>query len=286
MPLIGATRGFTHVWACRLIKSKPVISNMSRTQSNIQEKIIIFALVLLSAVAWAATIYYSQGMNSQMSMQMPGMEQQPSLIVGASLFLGMWIVMMVAMMFPAAAPMVVIFSNLHQNRRARNEGFIPTWVFVAGYLLVWTSFGVLAYFIDLVAGHLSMSFPNLHKYGSLMGGAVLIAAGLYQLTPLKNVCLKHCRSPLHFIMHRWREGYLGALTMGMDHGAYCLGCCWGLMLVLFVVGIMNIAWMGILTLVIFVEKISKHGVVISRVVGGLLIILGLVMAIRPAVVPL
>lgn len=123
----------------------------------------------------------------------------------------------------------------------------------------------------------------MHKYGSLIGGAVLIAAGLYQLTPLKNVCLKHCRSPLHFIMHRWREGYLGALIMGMDHGAYCLGCCWGLMLVLFVVGIMNIAWMGILTLVIFVEKISKHGVVISKVVGGLLILLGLVMAIRPAI---
>jgi predicted metal-binding membrane protein len=259
---------------------------MGRTQSNRQEKIIISALALLSVIAWVATVYYSQGMNPRMSMHMPGMEQRPSLIVEASLFLGMWVVMMVAMMFPAAAPMVVIFSNLHQNRRARNEGFIPTWVFVAGYLLVWTSFGVLAYFIDLIAGHLGMSFPNLHKYGSLMGGAVLIAAGLYQLTPLKDVCLKHCRSPLHFIMHRWREGYLGALIMGMDHGAYCLGCCWGLMLVLFVVGVMNIAWMGILTLVIFVEKISKHGVVISRVVGGFLIILGLVMAIRPAVVPL
>lgn len=260
------------------------MANMNRTQSNRQEKIIISALVLLSVIAWMATVYYSHGMNSQMSMQMPGMEQQPSLIVEASLFLGMWIVMMVAMMFPAAAPMVIIFSNLHQNRKAKNKGFIPTWVFVTGYLLVWTFFGVLAYFIDLIVGHFAMSFPNLHEYGSLIGGAVLIAAGLYQLTPLKNVCLKHCRSPLHFIMHRWREGYLGALIMGMDHGAYCLGCCWGLMLVLFVVGIMNIAWMGILTLVIFVEKISKHGVVISKMVGGLLILLGLVMAIRPAIV--
>lgn len=108
------------------------MANMSRTQSNRQEKIIISALVLLSVIAWMATVYYSHGMNSQMSMQMPGMEQQPSLIVEASLFLGMWIVMMVAMMFPAAAPMVIIFSNLHQNRKAKNKGFIPTWVFCYG----------------------------------------------------------------------------------------------------------------------------------------------------------
>src|ERR1700757_1336905 len=198
---------------------------MNRIQSYKQEKIIISALALLSVIAWAATVYYFHNMNSKISMQMPGMEQQP-LIVEASLFLGMWVVMMVAMMFPAVAPMVIIVSTLHQNRKAKNEGFIPTWVFVAGYLLVWTFFGVLAYFVDLVVGHLSMSFPILHKYSSLIGGVVFIAAGLHQLTPLKNVCLTHCRSPLSFIMHRWREGYLGALLMGMDHGAYCLGCCW------------------------------------------------------------
>ncbi|MCI0454469.1 MAG: DUF2182 domain-containing protein, partial [Candidatus Dadabacteria bacterium] len=101
---------------------------------------------------------------------------------------------------------------------------------------------------------------------------------------LKNACLTHCRSPLHFIMHRWREGYTGALTMGVSHGVYCLGCCWGLMLVLFVVGLMNLSWMGILTLVIFVEKISKHGIIISKLVGGFLIILGVVMAIQPDVI--
>src|SRR5882724_10556905 len=122
---------------------------MNRIQLYGQEKIIISALALLSVIAWVATVYYSHSMNPQMSMQMPDMEQQP-LIVEASLFLGMWVVMMVAMMFPAAAPMVIIFSNLHQNRKAKNEGFIPTWVFVAGYLLVWTLFGVLAYFVDRV----------------------------------------------------------------------------------------------------------------------------------------
>jgi predicted metal-binding membrane protein len=216
-----------------------------------------------------------------MEMQMPmGMEHQP-LILEASLFLVMWVVMMVAMMFPAVVPMVLIFSNIHGKRRARNESFIPTWVFVVGYLLVWAFFGALAYFGDIAVQHLGMSFPKLQEYKSFIGGAALIAAGLYQLTPLKNVCLTHCRSPLHFIMHRWREGYSDSLIMGIDHGAYCLGCCWGLMLVLFVVGVMNLAWMGVLTLVIFIEKISKHGVMISRFVGGFLILLGLFMVIRP-----
>lgn len=256
---------------------------MKSTQSSKQEKIIILALVFLSAAAWLITVHHSQSMSSHISMemQMPMSMEHQSLILEASLFLVMWVVMMVAMMFPAIVPMVLIFSNVHGKRRVRNESFIPTWVFVAGYLLVWAFFGVLAYLGNLAIGHLGMGSPKLQEYKSLMGGGALIAAGLYQLTPLKNVCLTHCRSPLYFIMHRWREGYLGSFIMGIDHGAYCLGCCWGLMLVLFVVGVMNIAWMGILTLVIFVEKASKHGVIISKFVGGLLILLGISMAFEP-----
>lgn len=231
----------------------------------------------MSVVAWIFTVYHSQSMGSEMSMI-----NQP-LIPGAILFLIIWTVMMIAMMFPAVVPMAVIFSNVQDKRKSRDQSFIPTWVFISGYLLVWALFGVLAYFGDLLVGHLAVRFPKLQEYGSVIGGSALIVVGLYQLTPLKNVCLTHCRSPLHFIMHRWREGYLGSLTMGIDHGAYCLGCCWGLMLVLFVVGVMNLAWMGILTLIIFVEKISKHGVVISKVVGGLLILLGIAMATQPGV---
>lgn len=259
---------------------------MNGIQWSKQEKIIILALIILSAAAWIITVYQSQRMSMHASVEMQmsmNMENQP-LILEASLFLAMWTIMMIAMMFPAVAPMVLLFSTVHKKRKATNESFIPTWVFVLGYLLVWAFFGVLAYFVDTLIGQLIRSFPKLQSYGFVIGGAVLIVAGLYQLTPLKNVCLTHCRSPLHFIMHRWREGYLGSLIMGIDHGAYCLGCCWGLMLVLFVVGIMNIAWMGILTLTIFVEKISKHGVIISKFVGGSLILLGIVMIVRPGIV--
>ncbi len=255
---------------------------MSYINISRQEKIIISALAILTLVSWIVTIFHSHSMDSQMSMEM-GMGDQ-SMIFGASLFLVMWVVMMIAMMFPAVVPMVLIFSKVHENRKVRNEGTTPTWVFVSGYLLVWAFFGALAYLADTVVGHLAMSFPILKTYSPVIGGVVLVAAGLYQLTPLKNACLTHCRSPLHFIMHRWREGYTGALTMGVSHGVYCLGCCWGLMLVLFVVGLMNLSWMGILTLVIFVEKISKHGIIISKLVGGFLIILGVVMAIQPDVI--
>ena len=258
---------------------------MKYFQLGRQEKIIISALAILSVVSWVVTVFHAHSMNSQMSTErdMPMGMGNNSMIFEASLFLVMWVVMMIAMMFPAVVPMVLIFSKVHGERKARNEGSIPTWVFVSGYLIVWAFFGVLAYFGGLLVDYSAMSFPKLKAYSTVIGGVVLIAAGLYQLTPLKNACLTHCRSPLHFIMHKWREGYLGAFLMGIDHGVYCLGCCWGLMLVLFVVGVMNLTWMGILTLVILVEKISKHGVMISKVVGGLLLILGLVIAIQQGI---
>ena len=259
---------------------------MKYFQLGKQEKIIISALAILSVVSWVVTVFHAHSMNSQMSteMDMPMGMGNHSMIFEASLFLVMWVVMMIAMMFPAVVPMVLIFSKVHDERKARNEGSIPTWVFVSGYLLVWAFFGVLAYFGGLLVDYSAMSFPKLKAYSTVIGGVVLIAAGLYQLTPLKNACLTHCRSPLHFIMHKWREGYLGAFLMGIDHGGYCLGCCWGLMLVLFVVGVMNLTWMGILTLVILVEKISKHGVIISRIIGGFLILLGIILAIQPSMV--
>jgi predicted metal-binding membrane protein len=256
---------------------------MRSVQLSKQEKIIILALVFLSVVAWIITVYHSRNMDSYSSMEMQmsmGMEH-PTLILETSLFLVMWVVMMIAMMFPAVVPMVLIFSNVHRKRRTRNESFIPTWVFVLGYLLIWTFFGFLACFVSLVVRYLDVSFPRLQEYKFLIRGVVLIVVGLYQITPLKNVCLTHCRSPFHFIMGRWREGYLGSLIMGIDHGAYCIGCCWGLMLILFVVGIMNIAWMGVLTSIIFIEKISKHGVIISKIIGVLLILLGIIMAFEP-----
>src|SRR5258707_6081991 len=162
------------------------------------------------------------------------------------LYLPIWIAMMVAMMFPAAAPVVALFATISQNRRAANQRAAPTWIFVAGYLAVWSLLGVGAYLLSRVLPALGMMATGLRVDYPVAAGLVLIFAGLYQFSPLKQVGLRHCRSPLSVILNGWRDGNAGSFRMGFEHGAYCLGCCWGLMLVLFVVGMMNLIGMVIL----------------------------------------
>ncbi|HWP48170.1 MAG TPA: DUF2182 domain-containing protein [Candidatus Limnocylindrales bacterium] len=191
-------------------------------------------------------------------------------------FLFMWLSMMVAMMFPSAAPMILLFSRLVRQRKSQGQAFVPTWVFVAGYLVIWTAFGVIAYFVIWIvqSGSTRISDGYLLQPIRVGQGILLILAGLYQFSPLKTACLRHCQSPLGFIAQHWREGIAGALRMGLYHGAYCLGCCWGLMLVLFAVGLMNLTAMGLLTLIIFIEKVSRYGMILGRIVGVGLVGLG------------
>ncbi|MFO1352356.1 MAG: DUF2182 domain-containing protein [Gammaproteobacteria bacterium] len=165
---------------------------------------------------------------------MAEMSVQPE---SALVFLPLWIAMMVAMMFPAVAPVVSLYAALVERRRAGGEVAAPTWIFVAGYLAVWSLCGVGAYLLARVVPALGMMAPGLHLDHPLLAGGVLILAGAYQLTPLKQICPRHCRSPLGVIMNHWRPGMIGALRMGFLHGAYCLGCCWALMLVLFAGGL-------------------------------------------------
>jgi predicted metal-binding membrane protein len=191
-------------------------------------------------------------------------------------FLFMWVSMMIAMMFPSAAPMILLFNRLVQQRKAQGQAFVPTWIFVAGYLAIWTAFGVVAYLVIWIvqSGSTRISDGYLLQPIRVGQGILLVLAGLYQFSPLKTVCLRHCQSPLGFIARHWREGIAGAFRMGLYHGAYCLGCCWGLMLVLFAVGLMNLAAMGLLTLIIFLEKVSRYGMVLGRIVGVGLVGLG------------
>ena len=198
--------------------------------------------------------------------------------MSAGLFIGMWVTMMVAMMFPSVAPMVITQWRIAKQRR---QGPLSVPVFVGGYLFVWTLIGIGAF--ALYRATLAVA-PDLSlRSAALFGGVALVAAGAYQLTPMKNVCLSHCRGPLQFVLH-WRPGLGGAARMGGEHGLYCVGCCWGLMIVLFVVGLMNLAWMGAIAAVIFVEKIAPFGMKASRVVGGTLIALGAAMAVWPAII--
>jgi predicted metal-binding membrane protein len=249
---------------------------------------LLISLTVLTAAAWALTLYQALGMHTptdMAAMDMTAMDMSggtmPSAgwpLAGAAVFLAMWTVMMAAMMLPAALPMILIFASA-QTRRKRDAA-VPTWIFIAGYILVWMVAGLLAYFFVAIGGAAADRFTTAGgtRWTSLAFGATLIAAGLYQFTPVKRVCLSHCRSPVAFVAQHWRDGRIGALGMGVRHGAYCLGCCWALFAVLIAAGVMSIAWMLLITLVVFVEKVVPQGRRIAAATGVVLVALGLLIA--------
>lgn len=235
----------------------------------------VWALLLAAAlVAWIVTIDRMRGMDAG-----PGTD-----LGGLGWYLGVWVTMMAAMMLPSVAPMVLLFSRVNRARRARGR-FVPTWVFVAGYLASWTAFGLAGYGVVRLLRALDPGFLSWDAQGPLVAGLAVGAAGVYQLTPLKHLCLSHCRSPLHFLMHGWREGVPGALRMGSEHGAYCVGCCVGLMLVLFALGVMSLVWMGIVAGLIYAEKVLPLGRWLTVPIALALVGLGIWVAAAPASVP-
>jgi predicted metal-binding membrane protein len=200
--------------------------------------------------------------------------------MSAVLFIVMWLTMMVAMMFPAVAPIVLAHRYVLQRR---GEGPLPTLAFVAGYLAVWTAIGVIPLAAFLGFRNLPATAGHSTWLVSLAGG-ILVVAGVYQFTPLKSACLRACRNPLSFILsHDFGSGSRGALRAGLSHGAYCLGCCWALMTILVVVGLMNLAWMALLALVFFAEKNWRRGRELSMVAGGLVALLGVTVVLDPGI---
>ena len=177
----------------------------------------------------------------------------------AVLMFFMWWVMMIAMMLPSASPTVLLFARIHRKSRERGEVAVPAGIFMLGYLAAWAGFSVIATAAQWaleMAGLLNMMMVSTVPW---LGGALLMAAGLWQFSPWKLACLRHCRSPLSFLMTRWRQGWRGAFVMGLDHGAFCLGCCWFLMALLFFGGIMNLWWIGGLALYVLLEKTVPTG---------------------------
>jgi len=249
---------------------------------------LLVSLLAVTAIAWAFTLYQPFAMSASMGSAMGEMEGMEDMAMdsmaagwsfaGLLIFVTVWTIMMVAMMLPAAAPMILIFASA-QARRDRQVA-VPTWIFVAGYILVWAAAGLGAYVLDQAFTKLVSSQASLDPgtWAPLALGITLILAGLYQFTPLKHVCLRQCRSPWGFVAQYWREGRTGAVNMAVRHGLYCLGCCWALFAVLTAVGMMSIAWMLSLTLVVFAEKVFPYGVRISAAVGVALIAIGLLIA--------
>jgi predicted metal-binding membrane protein len=245
----------------------------------VQRSIILGVLLTLAVAAWVLLIWQGPGTDADMAMSSPTMGLR------APLFLAIWVVMMVAMMFPAVSPMILTFHTVQQRKREGREAFVSTWVFVAAYLVVWTLAGCTAYAGALAAEAIAARAALSPATAARTGGALLIVAGIYQLTPLKDVCLSKCRTPLSFIMTSWREGVTGALRMGVLHGAWCLGCCWLLFVVLFPLGLMNIGAMAVVTLIVFAEKTLPWGRAAVRGTAAALIVYGVVVLAMPQALP-
>ncbi len=191
----------------------------------------------------------------------------------------MWWIMMIAMMLPSAAPMILLFAALNRKQRERGSPFVPTGVFAFGYVAVWGLFSLLAVAAQWGLERAGLLSAMMVGTSVILGAVLLIAAGVWQLTPLKHACLKHCRSPVHFLSSHWRKGRFGAFRMGVAHGAFCLGCCWFLMALLFYGGVMNLYWIVGLALFVLLEKVMPAGQRLGGIAGvGLIAWGGLLLA--------
>jgi predicted metal-binding membrane protein len=248
----------------------------SKMESLLQRQQLLefFCLAVVILISWAYMLHMGwriSGTGTEITLACM-MHWGPGDI--AHMFV-MWAIMMVAMMFPAATPMILMFTTVNQRRGETQEPIIATGLFVLGYFLVWTAYSALAataqyglHLSALLTHHLVMTSPFL-------GGVLLVGAGVFQWTPFRDACMSKCRSPLGFLMAEWREGRLGALIMGLKHGAYCVGCCWLLMLLSFVLGIMNMIWMAMVSVFMMVEKAYPGSQWLSRTAGLILVACGL-----------
>ncbi|MFQ5788944.1 MAG: DUF2182 domain-containing protein [Acidobacteriota bacterium] len=241
--------------------------------------IVMTGLFGVAVLAWVYMFHLAwdmKGMDMSAEMAMPQMQAWDAM--NLILLFVMWAVMMVAMMVPSAAPLILLFAKVNRQKRERQDPVVPTAVFLLGYLLVWAGFSAAATLAQWGLHSAALLSPMMMSTSPLLGGMLLIGAGIFQFTPLKRACLVHCRSPLGFLMTEWREGKLGALIMGVKHGTYCVGCCWILMALLFVAGVMNLLWVATITAFVLVEKVIPRGELVGRVAGVGLMLAGVVLA--------
>lgn len=234
--------------------------------------VVAGGLLGVAALAWVYVARMAMGPGAMASMTMPGLAA--GAVPGLGWLVGMWTVMMVAMMLPSAAPTILLFAGVSRRRRQQGRPAVPVAVFTLAYLLVWTVFAAGAALAQWELHRRALLSPAMASATPLFAGGVLIVAGLYQWIPLKSACLSHCRSPLGFFSTDWREGAGGALLMGMRHGTFCVGCCWMLMALLFVAGVMNLIWVAVIAAFVLIEKLARHGQALGRLAGIGLVLWG------------
>ena len=229
--------------------------------------VILLTVILLG---WVFLVWAVADMTNPLAQLMMPMDSNWTMGNIIAVFV-MWAAMMMAMMLPAAAPMILTFVNLCRSKQLSGIA----WVFVTAYLVIWTLFSAAATILHWGLQVSGMITPMMASSSIWLTGILLVVAGTVQFTPLKEVCLRHCRTPMGFLLTEWRDGATGALHMGFKHGLFCLGCCWALMGLLFVAGVMNLAWVAALTTAVVIEKIHPAGVKIGKFLGAILILAGL-----------
>jgi predicted metal-binding membrane protein len=258
----------------------PPTGSRAITLSRRDRAVILLALLGVAGIAWLYLVAIGQDMSGMAMGHMPDMDMPmpaPWTPATFALTFTMWWVMMIGMMAPSAAPMVLMFATLNRSKRARGQTFVPTSIFLLGYLLAWGAFSIAATLAQWALSCVALLSPALAITNPVLGGALVILAGLYQFTPLKQACLRNCRSPFAFVLNHWRDGRAGALRMGLEHGGFCLGCCGMLMVLLFAAGAMNLLWVAALAAFVFVEKLLPGGRRIGRAGGGVMVGLGVLM---------
>jgi predicted metal-binding membrane protein len=243
--------------------------------------VVASALGVIAVLAWAYVLWLAVDM-SMPGMNMGGFRMVPAFGMGMMapaatpwsavefvLVFVMWTVMMVGMMAPSAAPMILMYARVGRQRKGASQPFAATGWFVAGYFLAWAGFSLAATLVQWVLDRTALLDNRMASANLLLGALVLMAAGLYQWTPLKDTCLAHCQTPIGFLMRHggFRSNVRGCLRLGLLHGTYCVGCCWILMALLFVVGVMNVLWIALLALLVLLEKLTPRGRQIARVAG-------------------
>ena len=240
---------------------------------------IWLALAAVTALSWLYVYRQMGPMEGMADIAMPAAYVAWT-AADFALNMAIWWAMMPGMMLPSAAPMILTFATINRHKRRRGRPFVPTMVFTSGYLIAWGVFGIFATFADWGLERAALISPLTGKLTPILGAVVVTATGIYQLTPLKSLCLTHCRSPFDFVLNHWRAGTAGALRMGVEHGLYCLGCCWFLMALLFAAGIMNLLWMAAITFFVFVEKLFPGGHWIARVSGAAMLGFGALLLLQ------
>ena len=240
--------------------------------------VVLSSLAVITVLSWAYVSSLAsdmQNMDITTEIAMPQMQAWD--VTDFALTFVMWAVMMVAMMTPSAAPMILMFAGVNRRRQKQQVPHVPTSVFLLGYLVVWAAFSVLATAAQWGLHAISLLSPMTVSTSPVLGGILLLIAGIYQWTPLKHACLSKCRSPLGFVLNEWREGRWGAFLMGIKHGSYCTGCCWSLMALLFVAGVMNLLWVAAIAGFILLEKVAPAGQRMGQAAGVLMVAGGVVL---------